>query len=95
MRTSNDGTERELDRHCYPSYRCIHWLIPSDTARTGAGLTARQVNFAMFAVPCFAYLVVILVRHASLNVSQVNITVITVTTFLFSYLGDVFSLRSI
>lgn len=49
----------------------------------------------MFLIPCFAYLIIVLSQHLSLIISFRHLILIMISSFFFSYLGNLFSLKSI
>jgi len=58
-------------------------------------ITNSIVNIAMFLVPCPIYLTLMINQHRSFGIGTFNLFTIFLAAFFFSYLGNVFSLKSI
>ena len=52
-------------------------------------------NLALFLIPCFGYLIIILSQHLSLILNYWHLILILFSAYFFSYLGNVFSLKSL
>jgi uncharacterized membrane protein len=52
-------------------------------------------NLAMFAIPLFVYLGILVTTKTNLFVSPYQLIILMIAAFFFSYLGNVFSLKSI